>query len=154
MANAIPGPLYHREWHGKHCIRGWVSLSSGLDRFGKYRHPPNGIRSPYRPVRPIDMSQSVWEVTQRTCLKNNQVFFLMMLIEARLIRLDWTRLGLAPHGNVPFKNSPAHAQIYTLSRIISALQDIRLSHPWMLKKNLLTYSMEQSPSWEANWFCS
>ena len=32
-----------------------------------------------------------------------------------------------------------------------------LSLPWLVincSANLLTYSMQQSPSWEANWFCS
>ena len=39
---------------------------------------------------------------------------------------------------------PAHSQVTTNSAIPAAIK----------KDHLLTYSMEQSPAWEANWFCS
>ena len=49
VVNATPRPLYLRERHGTHCIRGWVGLRAGLDGCGKSR--PKGIRSPDRPAR-------------------------------------------------------------------------------------------------------
>jgi hypothetical protein len=46
-----PGRTVPREKPGTHFTGGWVSLSAGLDRFGKYRPPPNRDSIPYRPAR-------------------------------------------------------------------------------------------------------
>jgi len=34
------------------------------------------------------------------------------------------------------------------------LAAITVTHSSRMLRHLLTYSMQQSPSWEANWFCS
>jgi hypothetical protein len=48
--NATPQPLYPRERHGTHCVRGWVGPSASLNGCGKSR-PHTGILSPDRPAR-------------------------------------------------------------------------------------------------------
>ena len=50
VVNVTPRPLYLRERSGTHCIGDWVGPRAGLDGCGKSR-PPNGTRSPGRPVR-------------------------------------------------------------------------------------------------------
>ena len=46
-----PAALYPRERPSTHCTGGWVGPRAGLDRRGKSRPPPTGIRSPDRPAR-------------------------------------------------------------------------------------------------------
>jgi len=50
--------LYPRERPGTHCTGGWVVPRAGLDRCGKSRPPPTGIRSPDRPAR----TQSLYRI--------------------------------------------------------------------------------------------
>jgi len=45
-----PAALYPLERPGTHCTEGWVGPRAGLDRCGKSRPPPTGIRSPDRPA--------------------------------------------------------------------------------------------------------
>ena len=54
-----PAALYPWERPGTHCTGGWVGPRAGLDRCGKSRPPPTGIRSPDRPER----SQSLYRLS-------------------------------------------------------------------------------------------
>jgi hypothetical protein len=46
VINATPRPLYPRERSGTHCTAGRVGPKAGLERCGKSRPPPTGIRFP------------------------------------------------------------------------------------------------------------
>ena len=56
-----PAALYPRQRPGTHFTGGWVGPRAGLDRCGKSRPPPTGIRSPDRPAR----SQSLYRLSYR-----------------------------------------------------------------------------------------
>jgi hypothetical protein len=51
VVNAMTRPLYPRERHSTHCIRGWVGLRAGLDGCGKSRPYWDSIPGPSSPWR-------------------------------------------------------------------------------------------------------
>ena len=69
-----PAAFYPRERPGTHCTGDWVGPRVGVDRCGKSRPPPTGIRSPDSPARSQSLYQLSYLSHRRTKISNGDKY--------------------------------------------------------------------------------
>ena len=88
-------------------------------------------------------------------LSHSEVFVLYSFFSSSDVflpdRSRWLLFNLLAVSDI---HTHTHTHTHSLRLLWTSDQPVAETSTWQHLLTLLTYSMEQSPSWEANWFCS